>query len=225
MRWQADCWRRSRLPALLGAQAPAVFLRRQPPGPPPNRELTPYANYSRRHAAVLQIHQALLRELHEDAGVQRRGARRADRASRRMSTRCASAFWGPSRITRTWRWALAMLHGAQLAIDEANARGGYGGKPFRLMVHNDAAIWGASSNEIVKMVYDEKVWAMLGSISGDSTHIALARLAAGRSADRQQRRHRPHHSGNHHSLDPDHAFRTTACRATRWRAASTPISA
>jgi len=42
-----------------------------------------------------------------------------------------------------------------------------------LKIHNDAATWGASSNEIVKMVYDEKVWAMLGSISGDSTHIAL----------------------------------------------------
>ena len=66
-----------------------------------------------------------------------------------------------------------MLHGAQMAIDEANARGGYGGKPFHLKIHNDAAIWGASSNEIVKMVYDDKVWAMLGSISGDSTHIAL----------------------------------------------------
>ena len=67
----------------------------------------------------------------------------------------------------------AMLHGAQMAVDEANARGGYGGKPFRLQIHNDGALWGASSNEIVKMVYDDKVWAMLGSISGDSTHIAL----------------------------------------------------
>jgi branched-chain amino acid transport system substrate-binding protein len=66
-----------------------------------------------------------------------------------------------------------MLNGAQLAIDEANAAGGYGGKPFHLMVHNDQAVWGASSNEIVKMAYEDKVWAMLGSISGDSTHIAL----------------------------------------------------
>jgi branched-chain amino acid transport system substrate-binding protein len=41
------------------------------------------------------------------------------------------------------------------------------------MVHNDQAVWGASSNEIVRMTYDEQVWAMLGSISGDSTHIAL----------------------------------------------------
>jgi ABC-type branched-subunit amino acid transport system substrate-binding protein len=66
-----------------------------------------------------------------------------------------------------------MLNGAQMAIDEANAAGGYCGKPFRLMLHNDSAIWGASSNEVVKMVYDDKVWAMFGSISGDTTHIAL----------------------------------------------------
>ena len=66
-----------------------------------------------------------------------------------------------------------MLKGATLAIDEANAGGGYGGKPFKLILHNDSSIWGAASNEIVKMVYDEKVWAMFGSISSDTTHIAL----------------------------------------------------
>lgn len=66
-----------------------------------------------------------------------------------------------------------MLNGAQMAIDEANAAGGYGGKPFKLMLHNDSAIWGASSNEVIKMVYDDKDWAMFGSISGDTTHIAL----------------------------------------------------
>jgi branched-chain amino acid transport system substrate-binding protein len=66
-----------------------------------------------------------------------------------------------------------MLNGAQLAIDEANAAGGYGGKPFKLMLHNDSAIWGASSNEVVKMVYDDQDWAIFGSISSDTTHIAL----------------------------------------------------
>lgn len=66
-----------------------------------------------------------------------------------------------------------MLNGASMAIDEANAVGGYGGKPFKLMLHNDSAIWGASSNEVIKMVYDDKDWAMFGSISGDTTHIAL----------------------------------------------------
>ena len=69
-------------------------------------------------------------------------------------------------------------------------RGGYGGKPFRLVTHNDydnwqmsksatvgasrdSAIWGAASNDAVRMIYDDKVWAMFGSISSESTHIAL----------------------------------------------------
>jgi len=83
------------------------------------------------------------------------------------------AFLGPIRDNKDQPLGLAMLHGAQMAIDEANAHGGYGGKPFALKIHNDGALWGSSSNEIVKMVYDDKAWAMLGSISGDSTHIAL----------------------------------------------------
>jgi ABC-type branched-subunit amino acid transport system substrate-binding protein len=83
-----------------------------------------------------------------------------------------------------------MLNGANMAIDEANAAGGYGGKPFRLITHNDydnwqmsksategaakdSAIWGAASNDAVRMIYEDKVWAMFGSISSESTHIAL----------------------------------------------------
>jgi ABC-type branched-subunit amino acid transport system substrate-binding protein len=83
-----------------------------------------------------------------------------------------------------------MLNGAKMAIDEANAAGGYCGKPFRLVLHNDynnwqnssaaaagvsrdSAIWGAASNDAVRMIYDDKVWAMFGSISSESTHIAL----------------------------------------------------
>ena len=82
-----------------------------------------------------------------------------------------------------------MLNGAKMAIDEANVSGGYGGKPFRLITHNDydnwqissaatgaskdSAIWGAASNDAVRMIYDDKVWAMFGSLSSESTHIAL----------------------------------------------------
>jgi ABC-type branched-subunit amino acid transport system substrate-binding protein len=83
-----------------------------------------------------------------------------------------------------------MLRGAQLAVEEANARGGYGGKPFRLMLHNDydnwqakavygddrptdPTIWGSASNEAVKMIYDDRDWAIFGSISSESTHIVL----------------------------------------------------
>src|SRR5579862_734835 len=83
-----------------------------------------------------------------------------------------------------------MFNGANMAIEEANAAGGYGGKPFRLITHNDydnwqnsnaavagvskeSAIWGAASNDAVRMIYVDKVWAMFGSISSESTHIAL----------------------------------------------------
>ncbi len=68
-----------------------------------------------------------------------------------------------------------MLNGAQpWPLRKTSTRaGGYGGKPFKLMVHNDSATWGASSNEIVKMAYDENVWAMLGSIDPNTTHSAL----------------------------------------------------
>jgi len=70
-------------------------------------------------------------------------------------------------------YGIAMLHGAQLAIEDANAHGGYHGKPFALKVHDDLPLWGASAMEIVKMRYQDHDWAMLGSVNGASTHIAL----------------------------------------------------
>jgi ABC-type branched-subunit amino acid transport system substrate-binding protein len=99
-------------------------------------------------------------------------------------------FFGPIENNSESVLGQRMLHGAQLAIEEANAGGGYGGKPFKLMLHNDynnwqakavygdvrptdAAIWGSASDEAVKMAYDEEVWAIFGSISSESTHIAL----------------------------------------------------
>jgi len=99
-------------------------------------------------------------------------------------------FFGPIEHTPDEVFGQRMLHGAQLAIEEANARGGYGGKPFRLMLHNDydnwqakavygddrptdPTIWGSPSNETVKMVYDDEDWAIFGSISSESTHIVL----------------------------------------------------
>jgi ABC-type branched-subunit amino acid transport system substrate-binding protein len=99
-------------------------------------------------------------------------------------------FFGPIEHNSESVLGLRMLHGAQLAVDEANAAGGYGGKPFKLMLHNDynnwqakavygdvrpteSAIWGSASDETAKMAYDEKVWAIFGSISSESTHIAL----------------------------------------------------
>jgi branched-chain amino acid transport system substrate-binding protein len=88
-------------------------------------------------------------------------------------------FLGPLVNNYEAQYGQAMLHGAQMALEEANARGGYGasgrlsGKPYALKIHNDSAQWGASSTEAVKMAFDEHVVAVLGSIDGASTHIML----------------------------------------------------
>jgi branched-chain amino acid transport system substrate-binding protein len=71
------------------------------------------------------------------------------------------------------QYGIPMLHGAQMALDEANAQGGYKGVPFALKIHDDLPLWGASSMDIVDMRYKQNVWGMLGSIDGASTHIAL----------------------------------------------------
>jgi len=88
-------------------------------------------------------------------------------------------FLGPIENNYESSYGLPMLHGAQLAIAEANARGGYRptgsaqGKPYELKVHNDSAQWGASSTEAVKMIFDEHVVGVLGAVDGASTHIML----------------------------------------------------
>jgi branched-chain amino acid transport system substrate-binding protein len=66
-----------------------------------------------------------------------------------------------------------MLWGAQMAIDEANAGGGYEGKPFALVVRNDTGLWGASANEVVGFSYEDKVWAIIGTVDGANTHIGI----------------------------------------------------
>lgn len=70
-------------------------------------------------------------------------------------------------------YGIAMLHGAQLAIDDGNSNGGYHGKPFALKVHDDLPLWGASSMAIVDMRFQDRAWAMLGSVDSSSTHIEL----------------------------------------------------
>lgn len=143
-----------------------------PPGPPKNRELRPYANtpedmqpYAKFGTPYYEFYTKLI----EYNGA----ARDVPTVKASDVDEVRIGFLGPIENHPEEALGKMMLAGAQLAIEEANAHGGYGGKPFKLMLHNDQATWGASSNEIVKMAYDENVWAMLGSLNSDSTHIAL----------------------------------------------------
>lgn len=68
-----------------------------------------------------------------------------------------------------------MLEGARLAIEEANARGGYLRRkvPFELAVVNDNGLWGSTGNEVIKFAYTEPVWGILGTIDSANSHIAI----------------------------------------------------
>jgi ABC-type branched-subunit amino acid transport system substrate-binding protein len=81
-------------------------------------------------------------------------------------------FLGPLSGSVMVPQGIQMLQGAKLAMEEANKNGGYKGIPFVLMPHNDAGLWGAAANEVVKMD-DEKVWIFMGSIDDIVSHVAL----------------------------------------------------
>lgn len=70
---------------------------------------------------------------------------------------------------------LAMLRACRLAIEEANAAGGYLKRkiPFELCVRNDNALWGASGSEVIHLAYQDNVWAIIGGVDGANTHIAI----------------------------------------------------
>ncbi len=172
------------------AQAPApCACGKNPPGPPSPRSLKPYTG-APEDLRPFSKFTTPYHEYYQDL-VEYNGAARdipdpdlKDLSEIRIGF-LAPLYDHPDQIRGT-----RMFNGALMAIDEANAAGGYGGKPFRLISHNDydnwqnsgtsvagaskdSAIWGAASNDAVRMIYDDKVWAMFGSISSESTHIAL----------------------------------------------------
>jgi len=158
-----------------------------PPGPPRDRAVAPYAGEPADLSPYAKFAAPYdLNYIHPNIYS---GAGR-DIPDPKGLTEVRIGFFGPVAPNPESIFGTRMLHGAQLAIEEANARGGYGGKPFKLIEHNDydnwqaktvygddrptdPTIWGSASNEVVKMVYDDQDWAIFGSISSESTHIAL----------------------------------------------------
>jgi hypothetical protein len=63
-----------------------------------------------------------------------------------------------------------ILQAAELTINEANSAGGFQGIPFRIIQRWGYDPWGADSKEMINLVYQDNVWAVVGSIEGDATH-------------------------------------------------------
>lgn len=61
--------------------------------------------------------------------------------------------------------------GAELAIQEANERGGINGQKFQLVTRSMEGPWGTGSKEAVSLIFDEEVWAIMGSHDGRNAHL------------------------------------------------------
>jgi branched-chain amino acid transport system substrate-binding protein len=170
------------------AAAHACQCGAHPPAPPSTRTVEPYANEPADMSPYAKFVTPYYLNYTQPTIWNGPGR---DKPDPKGLTEVRIGFLGPiAKDDPDYNFGQRMLHGAQLAIDEANARGGYGGKPFRLMLHDDynnwqanaaagnsrptdPAIWGAASDETVKMIYDDRDWAIFGSFSSESTHIAV----------------------------------------------------
>ena len=169
-----------------------------PPGPPTSRTLKPYTG-APDDLRPFSKYTTPYHEYYQDLVEYNGAARDIPDPDLKSLSEISIGFLAPLYDHPDQALGNRMLDGATLAIDEANAGGGYGGTPFRLVTHNDydnwqlsksatmgasrdAEIWGAASNDAVRMIYDDKVWAMFGSISSESTHIALRLTLKGETA-------------------------------------------
>ena len=160
-----------------------------PPKPRPQRTITPYANEPKDLQPYSKFAEPYDHH-YVQTNVYSGAARDIPDPNLKDLDEIRIGFLGPIDKNPDQVFGQRMLNGAQLAVDQANQRGGYCGKPFKLMPRNDydnwqakqvygdnrptsQDIWGSASNQTVKMVYDDKDWAIFGSISSESTHILL----------------------------------------------------
>ncbi|MBW8002171.1 MAG: amino acid ABC transporter substrate-binding protein [Planctomycetes bacterium] len=96
------------------------------------------------------------------AGCQQQSAPDADHVS--------IGYFGPN--TTSHPRAGDMWAAATLAIEEENEQGGFNGADFKLIAGWSDNPWGTGVKQVVRMVYDDEVWAIIGGIDGPSTHLA-----------------------------------------------------
>jgi branched-chain amino acid transport system substrate-binding protein len=67
--------------------------------------------------------------------------------------------------------SLAAKQGAELAIKMANVKRGSNGRPFQLITKNMEGPWGTGSKQAVDLIFENEVWALLGSHDGRNAHL------------------------------------------------------
>jgi len=61
---------------------------------------------------------------------------------------------------------------AMCAVAAANRNGGYRGVPFRLVAAWSDDPWGGGVKQLTRLVFEERVWAVVGGVDGSTTHLA-----------------------------------------------------
>ncbi len=66
---------------------------------------------------------------------------------------------------------VSAVHGAEIAIKNENSKTGTDSHYFKLVVRSMEGPWGTGSKQTVNLLYQEKVWAILGSHDGRNAHL------------------------------------------------------
>jgi len=62
-------------------------------------------------------------------------------------------------------------YGAEFAVKEINKRGGLHGRQLVLSVKSMEGPWGVGSTKTVDLVFEQKVWALVGLLKGRNSHL------------------------------------------------------
>lgn len=68
--------------------------------------------------------------------------------------------------------SVASVRGAGMAVSRANESGGLNSRQFQMVVRTMEGPWGTGSKQAVDLIFNEQVWALLGSHDGRNAHLA-----------------------------------------------------
>jgi len=66
---------------------------------------------------------------------------------------------------------MSALYGAEMAVRIANREGGLNGRHFELVARSMEGPWGTGSKQAINLIFDEEVWALMGSHDGRNAHL------------------------------------------------------
>src|ERR1019366_4583900 len=113
-----------------------------PPKPRPQRTVTPYAKEPKDMQPYSKFAEPYDLN-YTQTNVYSGAARNIPDPDLKDLTEIRIGFLGPIENNPEQVFGQRMLNGAQFAVNEANARGGYCGKPFKLLPRNDYDNWQA----------------------------------------------------------------------------------